>query len=162
MHRRLHPLTVVLTLAIVFLAIFIIYSHRLERMAPPTPTLARGGLPPPMHDDTLGAMLSPVPRRHATKIMGFRPPPSPSPLRVIGCVPGDILTKCNGEQWDWKKFAQALKDLRENNKPFTLTVERRGQEVDVKVTRWPEPLARPEDQPRRGRAAEPTPPRAGR
>jgi hypothetical protein len=140
MQRRLHPITVVMALAVVFFAIFIVYSRKMDTTGPRrtiTDWEARGGVPPPHHNTELGIMESPVPGRHAMKIMGFRGPPGPSPLMIAGCRPRDIVIECNGKQFDYTELDNAVEELREKGTPFTLTVERGGQTVTVNVSHWP-------------------------
>jgi hypothetical protein len=148
MQTKLNPITVVFALAIVFFAVFIIYSRQIKPepyRRPITADQARGGLPAPDHDDTLGIMYSSSGRGRIT-IMGFLPPPTPPPLMVIGCRPRDELIGINDEPFEGKTLKAAIEALEENGTPFTLRVRRRDKEIEIEVTEWPEPMPMSEEQ----------------
>ena len=148
MQKKLHPLTVIFALAIVLFAVFVIYSRQVKSEPPRRPITAfeaRGGVPAPSHDDTLGIMYSSA-GPASIRIMGFLPPPAPPPLMVVGCRARDDIIGINDEPFTWQGMKTAIDEVKENGTPFTLRVRRQGTEIEIEVTEWPEPMPVPEGQ----------------
>jgi hypothetical protein len=147
--KRVHTVTVVLTLAVVLFVVFLVYSNRLEptgeqqlRMMPMEPV--------PEHDDRLGVLWKPYPQVInpgdeknviGIQVLGFRPPPAPPPLLLVGIKPGDTILECNGEKADVFNIDGAIRALREKGEPMTLLVTKEWGEVTLKIDEWPPPGA---------------------
>lgn len=147
--KKVHPVTVVLTLAVVLFAVFLIYSNRLGPGAAP-PQQMMPMEPVPDHDSRLGVLWKPYPqvinpedekRVIGIQVVGFRPPPTPPPLMLAGVRPGDIILECNGEKADMSNIGAAMDALREKGEAMTLLVQKEWGEVTLKVEEWPPPGA---------------------
>lgn len=138
---RVHPVTVVLALAVVLLAVFFIYSRKLESQNPPLGPeelrLLQRPMPAPAYDEALGVVLQVIPESKQEKVVGFRPSRQASPLGLLGCMPGDVLVSINGKPVSGKNVRQAMEDLEKKKKPISLIIERGGQRLELKHTKMP-------------------------
>ncbi len=147
MQGRLHPATVVLALAVIGLAAFLISARDLG--SPPRgPVVARGGLPPPVHEPALGIMCSPSTDPRGIKVMGFRPPPEPSPLRLLGVAIKDTIVSINGEVGFCNDLVAAIRESQREGTPLVLGIQRGGELIELRLERLP-PLPGPLGEPPR-------------
>jgi membrane-associated protease RseP (regulator of RpoE activity) len=137
---RVHPVTVVLALAVLGLAIFMRYSRKLAEQDRPMPPEVMGrmeGRPPPSYDKGLGAMIGMSPQTQGDMVLSFRPSAAASPLAMLGCFPGDVLVSVNGKPVSGVNVRQAIEELEKDGKPVSLIVDRHGQKVELKHTKMP-------------------------
>jgi S1-C subfamily serine protease len=137
---RVHPVTVVLALAVLGLAIFMGYSRKLAEQDRPTPSEMMRAMEPrpaPAYDKGLGVMLGMSPQTKGDVILGFRPSAAASPLAMLGCFPGDMLVSVNGQPVSGVNVRKAIEELEKDGKPVSLIVNRNGQKVELKHTKMP-------------------------
>ncbi len=136
---RVHPVTVILVLAIVGLAIFMGYSHKLERPPVATVPAAEQRQLPAFRDEELGAWLRPSLQQDVgDTVLGFQPSAAASPLAQLGCVPGDVLVSCNGKPIAGNNVAKAIEAMEKTGKPVVLVVFRDGKKTELKTTKMPD------------------------
>lgn len=162
MRRRMNPVVAVLAVLVAVAVVAIIFQREMQQPQPRAATTdaVLEGVTNPVQDRSLGVVWGPMRRRGgAMKVMGFRPPPSPPPLQAIGLREMDIVVQVNGEKFSVGGIHRAVTALKEKGTPFTLKVERGGQEMTIKVTQWPEASESPPEGPGSGRGPERPAPR---
>ncbi len=133
---RVHPVTVVLTLVVLGVAIFMVYSRKMESQSPPTQQMMQP-MPQPVYDESLGVMLNVSREPKGDKIITFRPSREASVLGLLGCMPGDVLVSVNGNPVSGGYVRDALDALKKNGTPLVLVVYRNGQKIELKHTKVP-------------------------
>ena len=136
---RVHPVTVVLALGVVGLAIFMAYSRKLESQSerPKVLTDMMRPEPSPGYDQGLGAMITMSREPKGEKVVGFKPSAAASPLAMLGCFPGDVLVSVNGDTVSGANVRKAMEDLEKHGKPISLIVYRQGRKLELKHTKMP-------------------------
>jgi len=137
MKTRLHPITVVLALAVLGFAIYIGYVRKLQSMSPAVPPQMMEPRPAPAYDEGLGAMLQASPETKSHMIVGFRPSAAASPLAMLGCFPGDVLVSCNGAPVTGTEVRKAIEEMEKKHKPIVLEVYRGGEKIELKHEKMP-------------------------
>jgi len=137
---RIHPVTVILVLAIVGLAVYMGYSRKLERQSAPTvPAGTAERQLPAVRDEELGAWLRPsVQLDVGDTIVGFQPSAAASPLAMLGCLPGDVLVSCNGDPIAGGNVRKAIEEMEKTGKPVVLVVYRSGKKTQLKTKKLPD------------------------
>jgi len=131
MNRPVRPVTVVFLLALVAALVFVFHSRQPSSPPPAQPV----GAPQPIHDTTLGIMWS-----HETegfRIMGFLPPPSPSPLALLGLAMKDQVLTVNGQNATPNKIKAAVRACRDTGQPITIEFVRAGQRKTLRIETLP-------------------------
>ena len=139
---RVHPVTVVLVLAVAGLVVFMMYSRRLESTSPQA-HLFQQRQPPPIRDAELGAILSPSTSGQGETLSSFYPSRFASPLAVLGCLPGDVLISCNGQPVSGSSVLEAVEALKKDGTPIEMVVMRSNQTTTLKTEEWSDLPAMP-------------------
>ena len=135
---RIHPVTIILALAIAGLAVYMNYSRKLQSQPGEMTGPRKMARPSQVRDDGLGATLSAGNKGQGQMVIGFQPNAAASRLALLGCFPGDVLVSCNGGPVSATTVRKAIEEMEKTGKPVVLVVYREGKKIELKTTKLPD------------------------